>query len=98
VTYPITVAVEICNSDQPENASAEISVYPVPADQELLIRNPAGLPLTVQLTDASGRIISNKQNTTAPIRLETGSLASGNYFVTVKSETVAQTFRIVVQH
>jgi hypothetical protein len=81
-------------------SSTEFSVYPNPSNDILNVNlsAAAGDLVTVQILDATGRLLVSQQATTSTIQLETQSLSSGVYFVQVSTNTSRSTKPVFVQH
>lgn len=75
-----------------------VSVFPNPASSFVQVITPE--LATVQLMDASGRIISTNMNVTAgqALTLSTVELASGVYFVKISNENFSVNKKIVVNN
>jgi hypothetical protein len=75
-----------------------VSVFPNPASSFVQVITPE--LATVQLMDASGRIISTNMNVTAgqALTLSTAELASGVYFVKISNDNFSVNKKIVVNN
>ena len=75
-----------------------VSVFPNPASSFVQVITPE--LASVQLMDASGRIISTNMNVTAgqALTLSTAELASGVYFVKIRNDNFSVNKKIVVNN
>jgi hypothetical protein len=73
------------------------SLYPNPASEYCFV-NADGSAITVTLTDASGRMISEeKSNGSASVRIDLNGLQKGIYFVSVQTENTLTTKPLIIQ-
>ena len=80
----------------------EIKVYPVPVDDNAInisLNNPSDKQLSIRLFTASGQLI---YKTTVPtpgrnelFKVPSAQLARGAYFITVESETIKKTIKLI---
>ena len=90
----------LCTVGFEQVSSTEFSVYPNPSSDILNVNLSAstGDLVTVQILDATGRLLVSQQASTSTIQLETQSLSSGVYFVQVSTNTSRSTKPVFVQH
>ena len=74
-----------------------ISVYPNPADNELIIKGTTGVVLNLQVLDQNGRIVLQESFSTY-LSINTESLADGVYTVKLVSDDAVLCKKVVIQH
>jgi hypothetical protein len=68
-----------------ERSLAAVRVYPNPASDQLTIDfGPVSAPITYELRDLQGRLVSAEQGVVAPVELDVAGLASGAYCLSVQ--------------
>ncbi len=78
-----------------------ISIFPNPAKSSLkvLLKDPAGQPISISLSDYFGRNLLNATTTidwtTNPIQLDISTLPNGMYILEVKSGDVSKVMKVV---
>jgi PKD repeat protein len=74
-----------------------LSVYPQPADDELLITN-VRKDSVLRLYDPNGRVVSDsKVTSTGVVRLDVSALAAGSYLLEMRSGLTAQRMTVLVR-
>jgi len=80
------------------SSSNNVLVYPNPMEQIVQFTNLNGKSFRLRITDAAGRILTDKQSTTDVYTMERGSFASGFYFYEViEAEEVTSVGKLVVR-
>lgn len=79
-----------------------VSVYPNPASQIVTISSPSFnlSPIQVKITSFSGKVVYNEQAVlnNEEVKLDTSQWPSGIYFITVQTEEVISTKKLVIKH
>ena len=73
----------------------EIKVYPNPVDSVVKIDNFTESKIDITINNISGKVVKKVNSRKAYIEIEFDSIASGVYFVNIKSKTKASTFKII---
>lgn len=76
----------------------KISVFPNPANEELLIINPAESRYKIKLTDLSGKIVLTETSSQSEFRATVSSIPNGIYFLQVKGGKSDFTQKLIIQH
>jgi hypothetical protein len=79
-----------------EASDAGISVFPNPMDQTARIQLPAGV-FNLQIRDMTGRLVWSQSACQHSYTLERGTLASGNYQLVIRGESIYATQRLMVK-
>lgn len=78
-----------------ENALDDMIVYPNPFNGDLSIALTAARETTVTITDMTGKILKTVNSSEKVIHVDTGDLAAGQYFVTLRSEGAVAARKVV---
>ena len=82
---------------QNELALTSIAVYPNPTDGNITINSPQALITSIDITDASGRLIQSlTYDTVALASVDLSNLGSAMYFVIISTE-IGQTTKLVIK-
>ena len=82
-TYPTSST----SIDASSLASAEINVYPNPANEELTVKvGNYSKPYTVTLVSTAGQVVRSLSGTSAALIIKTQDLAKGNYILDITNE------------
>jgi len=79
-------------------AQDDIRLYPNPANESVYLKIPQLEEfITINITDASGRIVSKIQTNTAETEINTSGLANGIYVVVVslRNETITKKLQVL---
>jgi hypothetical protein len=90
-TYSKTVSVEM------SNAGKNISVYPNPVKDKVTIETTIQGDYSVELFDITGKLLQAHKANQPTMQLTINDLPNGVYMISVKSNAVQQTFKIVKQ-
>jgi Secretion system C-terminal sorting domain len=82
-----------------ENESDEmvINIYPLPVSDEINIESKHIIE-SILLTDISGKTIISEKIGSLKTKLDTRTIKSGVYFLTIKSEEKTSTRKLIIQH
>ena len=83
---------------QEVNAVLKIKILPNPVQNrmEIQLENKAGVALTLQLHDISGRLMAEQSGKTETFSFDTSTLASGVYVLAVETSERRNVFKVVV--
>ena len=73
----------------------EIKVYPNPVDSVIKVENFTETKIDIIINNISGKVVKKTNSQKTYIEIPFDSIASGVYFVNVKSKTKASTFKII---
>jgi hypothetical protein len=85
------VSVNMLNSDK------TMSVYPNPVKDKVTIETNITGNYSIELYDITGKLLQRHQATQPILQLSTSDLSSGVYMISVTSQAVQKTFKIVKQ-
>ncbi len=97
VQQPFEISV-VLNVKQDTVINVQFNAYPNPTTNTLLLKseNSADSILNYQLSDASGKLISNKKISDVEMAIPMEYLASGIYFLSIlEKNAVIKTFKII---
>ena len=81
-----------------ENLAMSIAVFPSPADEHVQISWPGDAARHLQIVDATGRLIEDRQKAASPWKVPVKHLAGGMYFVRSVDSTGLIVQPLVIQH
>lgn len=93
----ITSAIRSIPADVNTAQSAEVNVYPNPAQSSVNVSLSNEEPTTLTLVDMQGQIIKHKL-INGSNKIDITGVANGVYFLKIKSSSLNKTERIVVLH
>ncbi len=95
-----TFSVQIFDVGFPENKiENKISLYPMPADNYLIIKSTAMQKNNkIKLTDITGRIVFETEMNTDEIKIETSLLSNGSYLLLINDSESKLIKQVIVQH
>ena len=79
------------------NAGKTISVYPNPVKDNVTIETNITSDYTIELFDIAGKLLQRHPAHTPVLQLSTGDLLNGVYIISVTSQAIHKTFKIVKQ-
>ena len=87
VSNTVFYTVSICTGIHEITDNASLKIYPNPADGKINLRweNPSGAGCEIIITDGLGKIISVFRTDKNHLGIESASLKSGIYFITVRA-------------
>jgi Secretion system C-terminal sorting domain len=90
-TYSKTVSVEM------SNAGKNISVYPNPVKDKVMVETTIQGDYTVELFDITGKLLQSYKANQPTMQLTINDLPNGVYMISVKSNAIQQTFKVIKQ-
>ena len=74
-----------------------VSVYPNPVDDELIVSNPNGKALTIQVTDLAGKYVLGENSAEKKLMIDFTDLKPGVYIIQLESENRVFVQKLVVR-
>jgi Secretion system C-terminal sorting domain/Fibronectin type III domain/Cohesin domain len=87
---------KIVSVDMP-NLDKNISIYPNPVKDKVMVETNITGDYTIELLDIAGKLLQSHKANQPSLQLSTSGLPSGMYMISVKSNTIQKTFKIVKQ-
>jgi hypothetical protein len=72
-------------------------VYPNPVKDKLMIETNITGDYTIELLDMTGKVLQSHRVNQSALQLSTSDLSSGVYMISIKSQAIQKTFKIVKQ-
>ncbi len=96
-TMDTTIQLRNFTTVHPVNGISIFSVYPNPSDQYLLIQSGVLKDISLEIMDATGKLVMTKTVKTGE-RISTEAFPDGLYFVKVIADNMLETTRLIIHH
>lgn len=93
----MTYHAEGCNLGVEENVADNVTVFPVPAKDHVMVSSPEAVIVSYTVTDVQGRIIDRADVKGNSIKLNTSSFKTGTYFINLSTEKGKVLKQIIIE-
>jgi len=87
----------VTNITKPEKEQFNISVFPNPTNDYVILKSPKMLNLQIQLSDINGKILFEEKSEKYEVRINMDSYSNGTYYIKVLNNKSVNSFKIIKQ-
>lgn len=93
----MTYHAEGCNLGVQENVTENVTVFPVPAKDQVMVSSPEAAIISYMVTDVQGRVIDRADVKGTSIKLNTSNYKAGTYFINLSTEKGKVLKQIIIE-